>query len=178
MINDGKTELGDGGGVCQVSTTMFRAALNAGLQIVERHQHAYRVGYYEQDSGPGIDAAIYSPSVDLKFKNNTGHAILIQTVNDPDNSALTFVFYGTKDPNRQVTISTPVVLSQTPAPPPLYQNDPTLPVGQTKQTDYSANGADVYFTRTVTENGKVIIQDKFTSDYQPWQAVYLVGTQT
>src|SRR5581483_9651596 len=55
VIENGKTTLGDGGGVCQVSTTMFRAALNAGLPIVERHQHAYRVGYYEQDAGPGID---------------------------------------------------------------------------------------------------------------------------
>jgi vancomycin resistance protein YoaR len=77
VISGGKTVLGDGGGVCQVSTTLFRAALNAGLPIVERNPHAYRVGYYEEDSPPGIDAAIYSPSVDLKIKNDTGHSILI-----------------------------------------------------------------------------------------------------
>jgi vancomycin resistance protein YoaR len=177
VINDGKTELGDGGGVCQVSTTMFRAALNAGLPIVERHQHAYRVGYYEEDSGPGIDAAIYSPTVDFKFKNDTGHALLIQTQLDLSQERLTFALYGTKD-DRQVNITTPVVLSQTPAPPPLYTDDPTLPVGQIKQVDYSAAGADVYFTRTVTKEGKVIDYDKFTSDYQPWQAKYLKGTKT
>lgn len=177
VIENGKTVLGDGGGVCQVSTTMFRAALNAGLPIVERHQHAYRVGYYEEDSGPGIDAAIYSPTVDLKFLNDTGHALLIQTELDLDNDSLSFALYGTKD-GRLVSISTPVVESTTPAPPPEYQDDPTLPVGQIQQVDFSANGADVYFTRTVTKNGKVIDYDKFTSDYQPWQAIYLRGTQT
>lgn len=177
VIDNGKTELGDGGGVCQVSTTMFRAALNAGLSIVERHQHAYRVGYYEEDSGPGIDAAIYSPTVDLKFKNDTGHALLIQTYLNLSSDRLTFGLYGTKD-GRQVSISTPVVVSQTPAPPPLYQDDPTLPAGQIKQVDFSAAGADVYFTRTVTKNGNVIDYDKFTSDYKPWQAVYLKGTKT
>lgn len=177
VIDNGKTELGDGGGVCQVSTTMFRAALNAGLPIVERHQHAYRVGYYEEDSGPGIDAAIYSPTVDLKFLNNTGHALLIQTGLDLNQDSLTFTLYGTKD-GRQVSISTPVVESTSPAPPPLYQDDPTLPAGQVQQVDFSANGADVYFTRTVTKNGKVIDYDKFTSDYQPWQAVYMRGTKT
>ncbi len=58
VIQNGRTVLGDGGGVCQVSTTFFRAVLNAGLPVVERNAHAYRVSYYEQDSGPGIDAAI------------------------------------------------------------------------------------------------------------------------
>lgn len=176
VIENGKTTLGDGGGVCQVSTTLFRAALNAGLPIVERHQHAYRVGYYEQDSGPGIDAAIYSPTVDLKFKNDTGHALLIQTYLDSNEQRLTFALFGTKDTNRQITLTDPVVLSETPAPTPLYQDDPTLPKGQTKQVDFAANGANVYFTRTVTENGKVTIYDKFASNYKPWQAVYLRGT--
>jgi vancomycin resistance protein YoaR len=178
VIENGKTVLGDGGGVCQVSTTLFRAALNAGLPIVERHQHAYRVEYYEENSGPGIDAAIYSPTVDLKFKNDTGHALLIQTSVDYTAQQLTFDLYGTKDPNRQVSISTPVVLSTSPAPPPLYQDDPTLPAGQVKQVDFSAAGANVYFTRTVTENSKTTIYDKFTSNYKPWQAVYMRGTKT
>lgn len=178
VIENGKTVLGDGGGVCQVSTTLFRAALNAGLPIVERHQHAYRVGYYEEDSGPGIDAAIYYPTVDLKFRNDTGHALLIQTNIDYNEQQLTFSLYGTKDPDREVSITTPVVLSTSPAPPPLNQDDPTLPAGQVKQVDFAADGADVYFTRTVTENGKTTIYDKFTSNYKPWQAIYMHGTKT
>jgi vancomycin resistance protein YoaR len=176
IIQNGRTVLGDGGGVCQVSTTLFRAILNAGLPIVERHAHAYRVGYYEEDSPPGIDATVYSPTVDLKFKNDTGNYILIQSQVDLDNLSLNFSLYGTKD-GREVSMTTPVVTNQTPPPPDLYQDDPTLPVGTIKQTDFAAWGANVYFTRTVTKNGQVIISDKFVSNFQPWQAIYLRGTK-
>lgn len=176
VIQNGKTVLGDGGGICQVSTTFFRALLNAGLPIVERNAHAYRVGYYEEDSPPGIDATIFVPSVDLKFKNDTGNYILIQSQVDLDNLSLAFYLYGTKD-GRQVTMTKPVITNQTPAPPDLYQDDPTLPKGQIKQTDFAAAGADVYFTRQVTKNNQVIISDKFVSNYRPWQAIYLRGTK-
>lgn len=175
VIENGKTVLGDGGGVCQVSTTLFRAILNAGLPVVERHAHAYRVGYYEQNSPPGIDATIYVPTVDLKFKNDTNHYILIQSVINTDDYSLAFVLYGTKD-GRQVQMTTPVVTNQTPAPAPLYQDDPSLPEGTIKQVDFAAAGATVTFSRTVTRNNKVIIADTYTSNYQPWQAVYLKGT--
>ncbi len=176
VIENGKTVLGDGGGVCQVSTTLFRAALNAGLPIVERHPHAYRVGYYEQDSGPGIDAAIYYPSVDLKFKNDTGHSILIQSYVDPITQRITFNLYGTKD-NRQVVMTKPVITSESPAPETLYQDDPTLPKGELKQVDFAAAGANVFFTRTVKKDGKVVISDNFVSNYRPWQAIFLRGTK-
>ncbi len=176
IIQNGRTVLGDGGGVCQVSTTFFRALLDAGLSITERHPHAYRVGYYEQDSPPGIDATIFVPSVDLKFKNDTGHYILIQSKVDLNNLALTFELYGTKD-GRVVSMTKPVISNQSSPPPDLYQDDPTLPRGEIKQTDFAAWGADVYFTRTVTKNGKIIISDKFVSNYQPWQAIYVRGTK-
>lgn len=176
VIQNGHTVLGDGGGLCQVSTTLFRAALNAGLPIVERHAHDYRVEYYEEDGPPGIDATVYVPSVDLKFKNDTGHYILIQSVIDPTILRLTFYIYGVSD-GRSVSMTTPVVTNEVPAPQPLYQDDPTLPKGTIKQTDFAAAGADVSFSRTVMKNGKVYLQDSFNSHYQPWQAVYLVGTQ-
>ncbi len=176
IISGGRTILGDGGGVCQVSTTMFRAALNAGMPIVERNQHAYRVSYYEQDSAPGIDAAIYTPNIDFKFKNDTKHHILIQTVIDEANQALTFRLYGTKD-GREATIGQPVTVSTAPAPEPLYQDDPELPKDQIKQIDFAAPGAHVYFTYKVEKDGKVIIDDTFTSRYRPWQAVFLKGTK-
>lgn len=176
VIENGKTVLGDGGGVCQVSTTLFRSALAAGLPIVERHPHAYRVGYYEQDSGPGIDAATYYPSVDLKFTNDTNNYILIQSFVDPVEQRLTFSLYGTGD-NRETTISEPIILSQAPAPEPIYQDDPTLPKGQVKQVDFAATGAKVLFTRTVTKDGKVVLEDTFASNYRPWQAIFLRGTR-
>lgn len=176
IIENGRTILGDGGGVCQVSTTLFRAAINAGLPITERNQHSYRVHYYEDDKGPGIDAAVYVPSVDLKFKNDTNHWLLIQSYVDKNQYQLTFEIYGTKD-GREVEVGEPVILSQSPAPEPLYQDDPNLPKGQIKQVDWAAPGAKVYFTREVKKNGKVIISDKFNSNYRPWQAVFLRGTK-
>lgn len=175
IIENGKTVLGDGGGVCQVSTTLFRSAINAGLPIIERHQHAYRVGYYEEDSPPGIDAAIYSPTVDLKFKNDTGHYILVQTKVDFDNYKLTFDLFGTND-GRTAIVGSPIILSETPAPTSVYQDDPTLPKGETKQVDFAAGGANVYFLQTVTKNG-ITTSNKFISDYRPWQAIYLRGTK-
>lgn len=176
VIQNGKTVLGDGGGVCQVSTTFFRALLNAGLPIVERTAHAYRVGYYEQDSPPGLDATIYYPTVDLKFKNDTGNYILIQSSIDLNTQRLTFFLYGASD-GRKTEISTPVVLNQTPPPPPLYQDDPTRSKGSLEQTDFAAAGANVYFTRIVTKDGKTIISERFDSNYRPWQAVFIRGTK-
>ncbi len=176
VIQNGKTVLGDGGGVCQVSTTFFRALLNAGLPILERNAHAYRVGYYEQDSPPGLDATIYIPSVDLKFTNDTGNYILIQSSIDQSTQRLTFFLYGTSD-GRKTEVSTPVITNQTPPPPPLYQDDPTRPKGSVEQTEFAAAGANVYFTRNVTRNGETIITDRFESNYRPWQAVYIRGTK-
>lgn len=176
VIENGKTVLGDGGGVCQVSTTLFRAVLNTGLPVTERHAHAYRVGYYEQDMGPGVDATVYVPSVDLKFVNDTGKHILIQSYVDQANMAMSFTFYGKKD-GREVTLTNPVITDQSPAPETQYQDDPTLPVGTLKQIDYAAAGAKTTFTRTVTKKGKVIINDVFNSNYRPWRAVFLRGTK-
>ncbi len=177
VIQNGKTVLGDGGGVCQVSTTLFRAILAAGLPITERHAHAYRVGYYEQDEPPGLDATTFVPTVDLKFKNDTGKYILIQGYADTTNLSMTFTLYGKSD-GRQATISKPVISNIAPAPPDSYQDDPTLPVGVVKQVDFAAPGAKSIFTRTVTKDGKTIIQDTFVSVYKPWQAVFLRGTKT
>lgn len=176
VIQNGRTVLGDGGGVCQVSTTLFRAILNAGLPITERHAHAYRVGYYEEDSPAGLDATVFYPSVDLKFVNNTGNYILVQSNLDLDNMRLTYTLYGKKD-GRTVDISKPAVTGYAPAPDPLYQDDPTLPKGTTKQVDFAAAGATAIFNRIVKDkNGKVVIDEKYVSRYTPWRAVFLVGT--
>ena len=175
IISGGKTILGDGGGVCQVSTTLFRAILNAGLPIVERAAHAYRVGYYEQDSPPGLDATVYGPSPDLEFTNDTANYILIEAVANPKNYSLAFELYGTSD-GRVSSISRPVVSDIVPALPTVYQDDPTLPTGTLKQTDFSAAGATVKFNYTVKRAGETIYQKTFVSNYRPWAAVYLRGT--
>lgn len=175
IIQNGKTVLGDGGGVCQVSTTFFRAILNAGLPITERYAHAYRVGYYEQDSPPGLDATIYVPSVDLKFKNDTNNYILVQTQIDSELQQLSVFLYGTSD-GRAVTLTAPIITNRIPPPPDLYQDNPTLQKGIVKQVDFKAEGSRVSFTRTV-KNGKKIISENFISNYAPWQSVFLRGTK-
>ncbi|MDO8618536.1 MAG: VanW family protein [Candidatus Daviesbacteria bacterium] len=174
VIKGGRTVLDDGGGVCQDSTTLFRAVLNAGLPIVARTAHAYRVGYYEQGFPPGLDATVFSPSVDFKFKNDTGKYILIQAYNS--GTTLYIDLYGTSD-GRVATLTTPVVTNQTPPPPELRQDDPTLPKGTVKQVDFAAWGAQVSFKRTVTRAGETIINETWRSNYKPWQAIFLVGTQ-
>lgn len=175
IIKEGKTVLGDGGGVCQVSTTLFRAALNAGLPVVERNAHAYRVGYYENDSQPGFDATVYAPSVDLKIKNDTSAYILIETEIDSENNLLYFKLFGKKD-SRRIEISLATVYDVVPPLEPKYQDDPTLKKGVVKQVDFPAWGSKAFFTYKVYFGDKLGVNDKFFSNYRPWQAVYLVGT--
>jgi len=175
VIKDGATVLGDGGGLCQVSTTLFRAALNAGLPITERRAHSYRVGYYEQGSPLGLDATVYSPTTDFKFRNDTPGHLLIQTYFYPKNSSLVFEIYGTSD-GRESSISKSIVWDVSPPPEDLYTDDPTLPTGQVKQIDYKSWGAKAKFTYTVKKAGEIIINRVFSSVYQPWQAKFLRGT--
>lgn len=177
-IKEGKTVLDDGGGVCQVSTTLYRAVLNAGLPVIARTAHSYRVGYYEQGGFlPGLDATVYPPDPDFRFKNDTNGWILIQTTFDEANKKLTFDLFGTSD-NRVVNITGPVIVSTAPPPAPIYEDDPTKPVGVVTQVDTAHYGAKVYFKRLVTRSGQTLINETVWSDYVPWPARYLRGTKT
>jgi len=176
IIRSGRTELGDGGGVCQVSTTVFRAALDAGLQITKRLPHSYRVSYYELDTKPGIDATVFSGEVDLRFVNDTPGHILIYGQADPKTLTMYYDFYGTND-GRVATISDHVTWAATPPLPPEYIYDPSLAPGQRKQIDWSAPGLKAKFTYTVVDGvGQEKHKQTFTSNYRPWSAKYLVGT--
>lgn len=177
IIKNGRTVLGDGGGVCQVSTTIFRAALNTGLPISERNAHAYRVSYYENDAKPGFDATIFTPTVDFKFKNDTQAAILIQAEIEEDTNILRFKFYGKKD-DRKVEISDATVWDVVPPPEPKYEDDPNLPNGVVKQIDYPAWGSKAKFSYKVTYGSGQMFEKEFYSSYRPWQAVFLRGTKT
>lgn len=172
IISEGRTVLGTGGGLCQVSSTLFRAVLNAGLPILRRTAHAYRVHYYEPPVG--FDATVYAPSVDLQFQNDTPAYILVTS--EVRGLDLYFRLYGSSD-GRRVELAGPYVTGETPPPPPLFQEDPTLPKGVKKQVDWEAWGAHVSFTRVVRRNGEVLENDSFQSHYSPWRAIYLVGTK-
>ncbi len=93
LIYGGFIQKGQGGGICQVSTTLYRAALNSNLPIVERWPHSLRISYYEQDSPPGFDAAVYFPDSDFRFQNNTQSDLVIKTSLDPVSSSLKVGLY-------------------------------------------------------------------------------------
>lgn len=174
VIMEGRTVLGDGGGVCQDSTTLFRAVLAAGLPVVERRAHAYRVGYYEQNSPPGFDATVYSPTTDFKFKNDTPAYILIQAKADNQTSTLIIELWGTSD-GRVAKTTKPIITDQVPPPEDVYQDDPSIPSGQVKQVDWKAWGAKVKFDYHVERHGEILSHQTFSSNYRPWQAVFLRG---
>lgn len=175
VISGGRTVLGDGGGVCQVSSTLFRAVLDAGLDITKRLQHSYRVSYYELNSDPGFDATVYSGEVDFRFKNDTPGHIIIVTHNDPDELHLNIEIYGTDD-GRTAEIHDYKQWGFVGAPAPEYYPTPDLPTGVKKQVDWSVSGIKTEFTHTVKDkNGTVIHNDTYYSNYRPWSAKYMVG---
>ena len=175
IIKDGQTILDDGGGVCQVSTTLFRAVLDAGLPVVARRAHSYRVGYYEQNSKAGFDATVFSPTTDFTFLNDTPGHLLIQTSVNTASNLLVIEIYGSSDA-RTATISNYRMWDVTPPPPDLYQDDPTLPLGTLKQVDWKAWGAKVKFDYRVERDGTPLFEKTFYSNYRPWQSVFLRGT--
>jgi len=178
VIKNGRTELGDGGGVCQVSTTLFRSVLNAGLDVTLRLPHSYRVSYYELDSKPGIDATVYSGNVDFRFKNDTDHHILIHGEADSKNLTMFYEIYGTSD-GRTAQITSHRVWDARPAPESQYFDDPTLPAGTVKQIDFATGGVKASFKNVIKDkNGKIIREDEYYSNYRPWSAKYLRGTGT
>jgi len=184
IIFGDQTIQGVGGGVCQVSTTLFRAAFFAGFPINERHAHAYRVSYYEKVAGnirdnnlAGLDATVYVPVVDFKFTNDTPYWLLMETYVNPSYSSLVWKFYSTKD-GRSMTWETTGPINTVEPPKPRYIENPELDKDEVKQVDWEAEGADITVNRTVYKDGQVYLQDTFNTHYQPWQAAYEYGPGT
>jgi len=183
IIFGGRTIKGVGGGVCQVSTTLFRTAFFAGFPIVERHPHAYRVGYYEQDAYgydenlAGLDATVFVPMVDLKFVNDSSHWLLMETYFHPNSRSLTWKFYSTSD-GRSVEWETSGPQNVVEPPDPVYEENPELSKGEIKQVDWAAEGADVTVTRVVYRDGQVLFSDTFITHYLPWGDVFQYGPGT
>ncbi len=172
VIKENRTTPEYGGGLCQVSTTLFRSVLNAGLKVTQRQNHSYRVSYYEPPVG--LDATIYLPGPDFRFKNDTPAHILVQ--GRVQGTKVIFELYGTKD-GRVSTLTNPIVSNITDPPPPLYADTDTLPKGEVKQIEKERQGASAEVTYTVMRDGKEINKQVFKSKYKAWQARYLVGTK-
>lgn len=169
VIKNNKTISEYGGGLCQVGTTMFRSALASGLPITARQNHSYRVSYYEP---AGTDAAIYDPWPDVRFINDTGNYVLIQSrivKND-----IYFDFWGKKD-GRIASSTTPVIYNITkPAAAKLIETTDLKP-GVKRCTEKAHNGADTYFDYKVTYASGEVKSNRFKSHYVPWQEVCLIG---
>lgn len=165
-----------GGGICQVSTTMFRSVLFGGLPIVERNQHSYAVSYYSQILGHGLDATIYLGGADLKFKNDTGRHILIQTYTENDYE-LYIVFYGTQD-GRSVEMEGPYISNNHKPGPTIYEENFDLPEGQTKQVEKSHTGFNALWYRILTRPDGTQEKESISTHYQAVRAKILVGKKT
>jgi vancomycin resistance protein YoaR len=184
IIFGNRTIQGVGGGVCQVSTTLFRTVFFGGYPVVERYPHAYRVGYYElkADGGyntslAGLDATVYTPLVDFKFTNDTPNWLLMETYVNQAARTLTWKFYSTSD-GRTMEWHTSGLKNKVDPPDPQYVENPDLAKGKIVQVDWAVEGADVTVTRSVNRNGETLFEDTFTTHYMPWRAVHEYGPGT
>lgn len=164
-----------GGGLCQIGTTVFRAALASGLPITERRPHSYTVSYYFDEKGkPGKDATIYIPHPDLKFINDTGNNILIfSRIEEND---LFFEFWGAKD-GRLAEQSDVTVWDRVSPPETKYVETLSLKVGEKKCTEHPHAGMKASFDYTVTYPSGEKKEQNFFSQYLPWQEVCLIGVE-
>jgi vancomycin resistance protein YoaR len=184
IIFGDRTIKGVGGGVCQVSTTLFRTVFFGGYPVVERYPHAYRVGYYEQTASggydknlAGLDATVYMPVVDFRFTNDTPYWLLMETYVNASAKRLLWKFYSTSD-GRSVDWGTTGPQNIVEPPDPLYEENSSLSKDEIKQVDWAAQGADIVVNRTVMRDGAVLFQDEFRTHYLPWRAVYQYGPGT
>jgi vancomycin resistance protein YoaR len=170
VIINGELKTGLGGGVCQVSTTTFNAAYEAGLPIVSRTNHALYISHYPQ----GRDATVNYPDTDLKFTNDTGHYILLRTW--VGSSSLTVALYGTPVHRRVVSETSPLVVT---GPPPVRKvKDPSLFVGQTVVEESGSPSLKTSNKRTVYDaSGKLLLDTTFYSSYRGEMRVIRVGTK-
>ena len=184
IIYNGQTIEGVGGGVCQVSTTLFRTAFFAGFPITERHPHAYRVSYYEKTAGnsrdndlAGLDATVYVPLIDLKFFNDTPYWILMETYVNRSANRLTWKFYSTWD-RRTIEWRTTGPINIVEPKKTKYVENPDLESGETEKVEWEADGADVLVERTVYKDEEVWFEDSFSTHYEPWREVIEYGPGT
>ena len=184
IIYGDRTIEGVGGGVCQVSTTLFRTVFFGGYPVNERYPHAYRVGYYElkADGGyntslAGLDATVYTPLVDFKFTNDSPNWLLMETYVNQAARTLTWKFYSTSD-GRTVEWNTSGLQNKVDPPDPNYIENPELNKGEVVQVDWAVEGADVTISRTVTHNNEILFEDSFTTHYMPWREVWEYGPGT
>ncbi len=159
-----------GGGICQVSTTMFNAVFFAGLKVTERHNHSIFINHYPL----GRDATVTDGGKNLRFVNDTDHYIWIK--GESDGVTTTITIWGTSD-GRKVDYSVGKFYNVR-GPSTVTTKDPTLPEGTTKVVDSGQTGRSLKTYRTVTlPDGTVIHDDTFTSVWPAYPKEVVVGTK-
>ena len=171
IISGGTLAKDIGGGICQVSTTVWRAAYAAGLPIVQRNNHSYRVHYYDP---PGMEATVFSPYKNLRFKNDTASPMFIQMTWYTRSQRLELHFFGAK-PDRKVSISDPYIYNVRPPAGPRYQADPAVRLGRVRRIDSPERGMSVTINRSVRYDDGRKLSDVTRSTYVPWGAIYAVN---
>jgi vancomycin resistance protein YoaR len=170
VIINGELKNGLGGGVCQVSTTVFNAAYEAGLAITERHNHALYISHYPL----GRDATVNYPDTDLKFVNDTDHWLLLETI--VGSSSLTVRLYGT--PAQRRVVSQASDLRKVGAPAIKRIPDPKLYVGEQVVEDYGEPTRAVSVRRVVYDRkGHVLFDNTWYSTYVSEPKIVRVGTK-
>ncbi len=175
VIVEDRTEQGIGGGICQVSTTLFRAVMAAGLPIAERWPHLYRVRYYEMGNSPiGYDSTIFSPGIDLKFTNDYENPIMLRVLIDRRLATLDFEIWGASD-GRKVTLNQPRLWDwEDPPPDEGIVNSEEEPDFE-EQLEYAKKGVKASITRTVVLTDGETRSGTFLSTYEAWPNRYVVG---
>ena len=174
IIEDGTVD-GIGGGICQVSTTLFRAAFWAGLPIEERHKHLYRVKYYEQGNFPiGFDASVWQPSLDMRFRNDTDGPIMIRTIFDRRRSSLKSELWG-RSTGRTVEISDHRLSDWVDPPPDEWFVDDELTEGTKKQIEWAVQGVFAVLSRKVWTDTVLISEADFASSFVEWPNRFMLS---
>jgi len=169
VIVNGKLVPGVGGGICQVSTTIYNAALRAGLDIVERRNHSLPISY----APLGQDATFASGYINFKFRNSTGKHLLIRT--SIENNKLTVKIFGTLDPN--VTYEIKSVTLETIQPGVKYVKNASLPKGKVELIQRGKPGYVVETYRYKKVGGKMVEKERISKDtYKPQPALYASNT--
>jgi VanW like protein len=172
-IVSGKLEKVIGGGLCQVSTTMFRAVSNAGMEVTRRVGHSYIVYFYENILG--FDATVYSPGVDFRWRNDTPGPVYFATSTNPEAATVTFELWGTSD-GRTTSYAGPFSKNAVQPSVATWQYDKALPAGVVRQLVHGRPGMDVNYIRTVKmPDGSIKHNDNFYTHYAPWDNFFTYG---
>lgn len=161
-----------GGGLCQVSSTAYRGVWEYGFPIVQRKNHSFAVHYYAPQ---GTDATVYPPNVDIKFKNDSPGALLMQTAIDVPNTKAYFLYYGTKD-DRITQVAGPFSWGYTPAPPPRTEETTDIPVGTKRKVGEAVPGLHAAWFRVVQKDGKEEVKGTY-STYEARPLYWQIGVE-